>query len=366
MVFQFLGFSVQRDEQMFRIEKVRGLLKEKGLDGLLVTDPLNLRYLCGFSGTNGSLLLVQGKAIFITDSRYLEQAGLELSSGFEIIKEGESLTDTLKVLLMGVGCLGVEGDHLRVTQFRELEEELGVDIIPTSKLISSLREIKQDQEISRIRQAIDIARSAGEAVLKLLKPGLSEIEVAAELEYRMRKDGIEGFGFSSIVASGKRAALPHGRASIKKIVEGDFVILDWGAIFEGYHCDLTRTVVIGSPDDEQKKIYRTVLEAQELGIDLVKPGLKASELDRKVREFISDQGFGEFFGHNLGHGVGLDVHEAPVISIKNDDPLVPGMVFTVEPGIYIPGMGGVRIEDMALVTDDGCEVLSKDLRKEFF
>lgn len=348
---------------MSRIEKVRGLLGEEGIDGLLVTDPLNLRYLSGFSGTNGTILLTQEKTLFITDFRYLEQARLELTCEFEIIKEGNSLVDTLKSLLVGVKHLGVEGESLTINHFKELKEGLEVDILSTSGLVSSLRKIKEEEEISKIRQAIDIAHSAGEEILGLLKSGLSELEVAAELEYRMRKGGTEGFGFSSIVASGPRSALPHGQASAKRIKEGDFVILDWGAIFEGYHCDLTRTVVIGTPNNEQRRIYKAVFDAQELGIDLVKPGLKASELDQRVREFIVELGFGEFFGHNLGHGVGLDVHEAPTISKKNDDPLRPGMIFTIEPGIYIPAMGGVRIEDMVLVTDDGCEVLTRNLPK---
>jgi len=349
---------------MSRMAKARELLTKENVEGLLILNPPNVRYLCDFTGTSGSLFLTHNRVLFIADFRYLRQAKSELPQDFEIIKEEGSLAKTLKPLLGGVKNLGIEGDYLSVVHCKELEKGLEVNITPIPQLISSLRKIKEEKELSKIRQAIRIACAAGEAIFKLLKSNLSEVEIARELEYELRKEGTDWFSFPSIVVSGERSTFPHGWASTKKMEEGDLVILDWGAIYQGYHCDLSRTVVIGSPSQGQKEIYKVVLEAQELGISLVRPGIVASELDRKVREFITKKGWGEFFGHSLGHGVGLEVHESPAISAKNSKLLLPGMVFTIEPGIYLPGVGGVRIEDMVLVTENGCEVLTRDLPKE--
>jgi Xaa-Pro aminopeptidase len=227
-----------------------------------------------------------------------------------------------------------------------------------------MRAVKEEVEIAKIKEALKISGDSFSKIKPLLREGVSEVEIAATLEFEIRIGGGDGVGFPSIVASGSRTSLPHAKATHKRLKKGEPLIIDWGAIYDGYHSDLTRTLFIGKVDKEIMRIYKVVLEALEYGLSIIRPGILASELDQKVREFIKDRGFGAYFGHNLGHGVGLDVHEAPEISSKNRCRLKEGMVFTVEPGVYIPGKGGVRIEEMVVVRKDGCEVLSEGIKRD--
>lgn len=335
----------------------------EGLDGLLVTDILNVRYLTNFTGSNAILYVTKRDGFFITDFRYIEQAKKEISEGLEIIEESEPK----KVLcnLVGRGDrVGFEPDRLSVERFKTLKRWLNCEFIPKKGIISSMREVKDEEEIAKIKEAVKIANSSFERIRSLLREGVSELEIAANLEYGMRMEGSEGMGFPSIVASGERSSLPHGRATKKRLKMGETVIIDWGAVYCGYHSDLTRTVFIGEVDSEIEKAYKTVLEALEYGLSLIRPGIEVRELDEKVRGLIRERGLGPYFGHNLGHGVGLDIHEEPEISSKNRCKLVSGMVFTIEPGIYLPGKGGVRVEEMVLVKDDGHEILSGALLRD--
>lgn len=351
-----------------RIEKLLGLLEERGLSALYVTGPENRLYLSGFSGSTGALFITGEAQYLIVDFRYTVQAQVE-SPHLTVIElaAGRSFGDALAELLekhrlKSVGC---EGDHLTLNQFESLKKKLsGTELIATSGLVEGLRVVKEGAEVELIEEAVRLAELSFKEVLPLLRPGVSERELAAELEYRMRRYGAEGTAFKAIVASGHRSALPHGVASDKKVQAGDLVTLDFGAVYRGYCSDITRTVVVGRPDDRQKEIYSVVLTAQQKALSGIRAGVKACEVDAWAREVIEAAGYGHCFGHSTGHGVGLCVHEAPRLASGEDTVLAGGMVVTVEPGIYLPGWGGVRIEDTVLVTEGGCRILSSLPKEE--
>ena len=255
--------------------------------------------------------------------------------------------------------VGFEADAVLYSDFNELLQGLGVSLLPMIGIVEALRAVKSVDEVQKMRHAAQIADVAFEQILPLIVPGASEREIALELEFQMRRLGADGAAFEIIVASGERGAMPHGTASHKLINDGELVTIDWGAVLDGYHSDCTRTVAVGQVSDKLLEIYNTVLEAHRLGIGAVKPDAKCFDVDAIARDWIQGAGYGEFFGHSLGHGVGLNVHEAPSLSFRaQDQRLEVGNVVTVEPGIYVPGIGGVRIEDMVLVTADGCESLT--------
>lgn len=344
-----------------RIERLRGLLVGAGVDAFYVTSPENRFYLSGFSGTNGSLLISRNKSFLITDFRYTGQASRE-SPGFTIVEARSSLTDSLSGLVKenGLTILGCEGDHLTYNEFLAIKAKLDrAELKSVSGLVEGLRICKETTEIKSIEEAVRLADEAFSNILSDIRPGVSEREIALQLEYYMRRAGAEGAAFKFIVASGDRSALPHGVASTKVIRKGELVTLDFGAVYNGYHSDITRTVVMGRPDEKQKKLYRIVLEAQLKAIAALKAGVRAAEVDRAARDVIEDEGYGKYFGHGTGHGVGLNIHENPRVSFRDDTVLQPGMVVTVEPGIYLPDWGGVRIEDTVLVLEAGCRVLTK-------
>lgn len=344
-----------------RIERLRGLLGGAGVEAFYVTNPENRFYLSGFSGTNGSLLLSRNKSFLITDFRYTGQASRE-SPDFTIIEAPSSLTDSLGELVKenGLTILGCEGDHLTYNQFLAIKAKLDkAELKSVSGLVEGLRICKDATEIKFIEEAVRLADEAFTSTLPAIRPGVTERDIALQLEYHMRRAGAEGVAFKFIVASGDRSALPHGVASTKVIQGGDLVTLDFGAVYNGYHSDITRTVVMGRPDEKQKKIYSIVLEAQLKAIAALKAGVRAAEVDRAARGVIEDKGYGKYFGHGTGHGVGLNIHENPRVSFRDDTVLQPGMVVTVEPGIYLPDWGGVRIEDTVLVLEAGCRILTK-------
>jgi Xaa-Pro aminopeptidase len=330
------------------------------LDGILFSSLENIRYLCGFTGSDGSFIITLEESFFLTDSRYWTQAEEEVK-GSQIIhykKKMEAIASLLSDLKLN--NIGFESTSFAFSSHRFLAERLTneVKLIPLEDELKNLRAVKDAQELTLIRRAIDISSDAFLSILKIFKEGVLEREVALEMEFFMKRNGADAIGFDIIIASGKRSALPHGRASAKRIEKGDFILIDFGSGFQGYHSDQTRTLVCGNPSLEQQKIYRIVKEAHDKAIEKVRPGILVGEVDGAAREHIRNQGYGEYFGHGTGHGIGLAVHEDPVVNSENKGLLQEGMVFTIEPGIYIPNWGGVRIEDMVLVTPQGAEVLT--------
>ncbi|WP_028783181.1 M24 family metallopeptidase [Thalassobacillus devorans] len=345
------------------MDKIRGIrqsIQDLDIDALLVTSDKNRRYLTGFTGSAGAVLITATDALFITDFRYTQQAR-EQAKGYKVVEHKKPLIEEIadQIDQLGVKTVGFEQDLLTYGNHRQYEQKFGAELVPTSGLVEKLRLIKTEGEISILKDAVKIADDAFEHILTYIKPGVREIDVANELEFFMRKQGAASSSFDIIVASGERSAYPHGVASEKEIQTGELVTLDFGALYKGYCSDITRTVAVGEISDELKEIYNTVLEAQLRGMDGLASGITGKEADALTRDYIKEKGYGEYFGHSTGHGIGLDVHEGPGLSHRSDKVLEAGMVVTVEPGIYVPGIGGCRIEDDALITDTGNERLSK-------
>ncbi len=344
-----------------RIEHLRQLMSASGLDGVLAYSAENRRYLSGFTGSTGYVVIGRSNADFVTDFRYREQAAKQCSD-FEVVIQSNNLMETLAQIMKknNIRCLGIEEDFMTVGFCEEIRKNMpGLQLIPASNIFAKLRVRKDPSEIDSIRKAAAIADEAFSHMLGYIKPGMTENEVALELEFFMRKKGASGNSFESIVASGVRSSLPHGTASEKIIENGEFLTLDFGCVYNGYCSDMTRTVFIGKATEKHKRIYDIVLRAQTEALNAIKPGVTGKSVDSTAREIIKKEGYGEYFGHGLGHGVGLAVHEEPRLSILGETILEPGMVVTDEPGIYIPDFGGVRIEDLVLVTEKGAETLSK-------
>jgi Xaa-Pro aminopeptidase len=341
-----------------RLIKLRKFMNENSLDCMLISKPESRRYFSGFSGSAGMLLISKHSNKLLTDFRYTEQAAAQATQ-YEIVRYsniGKTLAEVIKEL--GVIQVGFEGDFVTYDGHQELANNLqSINLIPVQ--LDALRMIKDEAEIVSIKKAVEIADNAFSKILSFIKPGMSEQEVALELEYYMRKFGAEKPAFDTIMASGKRGALPHGRASEKIIEIGDLVTMDFGAVYKGYHSDITRTICMGKATTKQQDIYKIVLAAQLAGVQAVAPGKVGKEVDAISRNVIVNAGFGEFFGHGLGHGLGLNIHEEPRLSPANiHTVLMKNMVVTVEPGIYLPDWGGVRIEDTVLVSDEGCQILT--------
>ncbi|MFA9559422.1 M24 family metallopeptidase [Evansella sp. AB-rgal1] len=349
---------------MNRLEKLREDLQEHHVDGMLITSNYNRRYMTGFTGTAGVALVSEKGAKFITDFRYVEQAQ-EQALGFEIIQHTGPIHEEIakQVNILGIQQLGFEKDYVTYGTFDTYNQSIDATLVPVSGLMEKMRLLKDSDELSIIKEAVQIADSAFTHILDYIRPGVREIDVSNELEFFMRKQGAVSSSFDIIVASGYRSALPHGVASDKVIEKGELVTLDFGAYYKGYCSDITRTVAVGQPSEELIKIYNTVLEAQLKGVQGIKPGITGKEADALTRDHISEKGYGEYFGHSTGHGMGLEVHEGPGLSFKSDTILEPGMVVTVEPGIYIAGVGGTRIEDDIVITENGNEILSSSTKE---
>lgn len=342
-----------------KLEKLRTALNEQNVSALLVTSPYNRRYITGFTGTAGAALISAEKAYFITDFRYTEQANAQIQ-GFEIVEQTGTLVDAIAEVIKnnGFDTVGFEKDAVTYAEFERYTDAFDAKLVPTSGILEKIRLIKSDDEITIIKQACQIADEAYEHILTFIQPGMTELDVSNELESFMRSKGATSSSFDIIVASGTRSALPHGVATSKVIETGDFVTLDFGAYYNGYVSDVTRTIAVGEPSDQLKEIYQVVLDSQLLALEKIKPGMTGKEADAIARDHIASKGYGKAFGHSLGHGMGLEVHEGPGLSSRSDVVLEPGMVITIEPGIYLPGIGGVRIEDDALVTENGVEKLT--------
>ncbi|WP_427813839.1 M24 family metallopeptidase [Enterococcus sp. 22-H-5-01] len=343
-----------------RIEKLRALMTEDMIDGYLVTSPANLRYLTNFTGTAGVAFITQEQAYFITDFRYMEQANNQ-TQGLTILQhQGDIVGEIIRLVeSQQISVFGFEDAFLTVAEYSVFEEVIDAELAPASGLIESLREQKDDAEIAIIEKACAIADEGFQHVLKMIRPGITEIEVANQLDFFMRSLGASGTSFETIVASGARSALPHGVASEKMIEQGDMVTLDFGCVYQGYVSDITRTFAIGDPGQELKDIYQIVLGAQQKVIDAAKAGVTGAQLDAIARDFITQAGYGEAFGHSTGHGIGMEIHEGPNISRSNEAELMIGNVITDEPGIYIAGLGGVRIEDDLLILAEGNRILTQ-------
>jgi Xaa-Pro aminopeptidase len=348
-----------------RIDKVRSSLAENEIDGLLVTNLTNVRYLTGFSGTAGTVLVTPDGATFYSDGRYAARAKAVVQ-GAEIAIYAERLTDLLTDALKGAGIqtLGLEAATVTLAQRDQLDEKLDVELVTTKDIVEKLRRVKDPEEITAIREAVRIADQAFDEVLSLLKVGAQEREIALELEIIMRRAGADNISFDPIVGTGELSAHIHHTPTDRAIEANDLVLLDFGALYDGYCSDITRTVVVGTASDQQKELYQLVLAAQSAGIEAVGPGVTGIDVDASARKVIDDAGKGELFAHGLGHGVGLDIHEAPTLHRISEDTLQPGEVVTVEPGVYEIPSGGVRIEDDVLVTKDGAEVLGKAPKHE--
>ncbi len=344
-----------------RLNQAFGLMKKSKFDVFIVSKLSNVHYLSGYSGTNGMVVLAPPKAFFLTDFRYAVQARKEVKNCQVIIAERDLLGELVHLPCFRAGVkTGFESGTVTVRIFDKIKELLPEIVLePAENLVESLSIIKDQSEINKIKRACKITDSVFAESLKLIKPGMKEKDLALEILCRMIKHGADGASFDFIVASGQRSSMPHGRASDRKFKKGDFITIDIGCFVDGYASDLTRTVVLGKASAKQKKIYQIVLEAQEAAIAAVKPGLPAKELDMVARNIINKAGYGDYFGHGLGHGLGLEVHDLPAINPRSADTIAAGQVFTIEPGIYIPNWGGVRIEDDVLVTPTGARTLTR-------
>jgi Xaa-Pro aminopeptidase len=349
---------------MNRIERLKEKLKVEKLDGIFLMNDSNIRYISGFTGSDSYVLVSEQVNAFITDSRYTEQAGDECKD-FEVIRHGKpmlGMQETIKEICTkyGIKRLAFEKEHVTYVMHEKLVKELPeIELIPTSEIVEQLRGVKDEEEIAYIRKAAQIADQAFVDILKYIKPGVTEKDIERELQYLIKKQGADDIGFPSIVASGKRTSLPHAIPCDKKIENGDFVTLDFGAMYKGYRSDMTRTVVVGEANDKQREIYEIVKAAQAAASNAIKEGVPCKVVDASARDFISNAGYGDCFGHGLGHGLGLDIHEEPYSSPSSEKVLELRNVVTVEPGIYLQNWGGVRIEDTVVVGENGIEVLTK-------
>lgn len=351
-----------------RLKRLQQTLATHKLDSFLVTHPPNVRYLCGFTGSAGALLISGGKAIFFTGGRYIAQAKEEVRSPRVVIAKKPPLVAAAELLAKtpGPATIGIEGDHLTIAERDRLARLLpkGFRLKPAPALVEQERLVKDGDEIDLLRSAVLLGSSLFDVALNSIRPGAREIEVAAEMEYAARRAGADAMSFETIIASGERSALPHGRASEAKIPGSGFVVCDFGVILTGYCSDMTRTVYVGRPSEEARQIYEAVKSAQQAAVESVRPGISVGEVDEAARKVLQKEGLGRHFTHSTGHGVGLEIHEAPRVAAGQEKLLQPGMVITIEPGAYIPGRWGVRIEDMVVVTETGCEVLTPT-SKEF-
>lgn len=364
-------------------DKILDIMNNTGVEAFIITDPYNLRYYTGFCGGEGFAYISKRFKVLVTDSRYTEAAKKECFEGF-VVRQFDakmSIYDIFMeyILEESVGVIGFENESISYSMYSKISSNLNgekyndlkkshdydktLEMRPLGNELLIPRQIKTSEEIILLREAEHIGDLAFQDILGILKPGMTELEVAAELEYSMKKHGAEGFSFDTIAASGRNSSMPHAIPSDKKLEYGDFITMDFGCRYHGYCSDMTRTVCIGKANDEQKEIYDIVLNAQLAVLDGIKPGMQCLDVDSIARNYIRDKGYGDYFGHGLGHGVGLYIHESPAFNTRDKTILMPGMIETDEPGIYLPGKFGVRIEDMILITESGCESLAHSEKK---
>ena len=344
-----------------RYQRFLRRLQARDLDGFIITHPPNLFYLFGFSGSSGLAFCMDGNTLLLVDSRYIEQAHSQAINCSPLLVR-TSLEESLRTMLHSVPGkrIGIESKHLSHYQLLQIQphprSRSDPEVVATTGLIEELRIIKEQTEIESLRQAFVISHRAYQRARRRIRVGLTELEVAARLEFELRHAGGEGISFETIVASGPRSSLPHGSASRKVLQKGESIVIDFGVKYQGYNSDLTRVYFL--PGARRPAIYNLVREAQQKALQTIRPGIRCCDVDRAARRFLSSKGYGAHFGHSTGHGLGLEVHELPMISSRSRRKLRKGMVFTVEPGVYLPGRHGVRIEDVVVVTQDGFRLLS--------
>ena len=341
-----------------RVQAFLDKMQEKELDGMIINNLKNVYYLTGFWGSNGTVFISRDRQILVTDARYIIAAKQEVT-GFEIFAERDELATVAKIAKdMGLSRIGFE-DEISVSYYHRMQGAFeGLELIPQTQFVEVLRMIKDETEIATIRKACSISDQAFHDALEFIKPGKTEIEIANFLDFRMRELGAAGLSFDTILASGINSSKPHAHPMHKPVELGEAITMDFGCLYEHYVSDMTRTIYLGHVSDEQAEIYNTVLKANQALIDQAKAGLGFRDFDKIPRDIIVEAGYGEYFTHGIGHGIGLDIHEEPYFSQTSTEVIKSGMVLTDEPGIYIEGKYGVRIEDDILITDTGCELLT--------
>jgi len=347
---------------MNNLPRIQAALDSHNLDAMLVTGMSTRRYATGFPSTAGTVFVTKKGAYFFVDSRYIEAATSTITGAVvEMVTEQEPYDVKLNRVIAadGVATIGIEEENMSYAEFLRFNEKLNATLVPAQKLLIQLRASKTEAELEKMIAVQRIAEKALEEVLTLIKPGITEREIADQLTSRMRKLGADGISFPPIVVTGVNSSMPHGVPGDTVVKEGDFITMDFGATLGGYVSDMTRTVAVGYATDEMKKVYNTVLEAQLAGIAAAKAGVPGCDIDGAARKVIADAGYGEYFGHGFGHSLGMDVHEAPNANPSNKEPMPVGAVVSAEPGIYLPGRFGVRIEDVIYLTEDGCINLTK-------
>lgn len=346
---------------MSRLETIKEQFNDLKIDSFLIKNLANIRYLTGFSGSAGNVLITKDKNYFISDFRYKTQSAKEVDKNFEIIIYVQNSLSFLKDLIEkhDLKKIGFESNFMTFNDVLGLKKEFkNTEFIPVDSLVEKIVMVKNEKEILATRKAVEITDRTFSELLKIIKPGITEREVSAHISYLQKMYGADGDSFDAIVASGERGAFPHARPTDKKIATGELVTLDFGCTVEGMKSDMTRTIAIGEISDECKNIYSIVKEAQQKALEKVKAGMSTKEIDSVARDFIREKGFGNNFGHGLGHGVGYDIHEKPALNERTDYILQINNIITIEPGIYVEGTGGVRIEDDVIVTKEGCEILN--------
>jgi len=355
-----------------RIEELRHNMKMEDLDSILIMKPENCQYYSGFTGSSAWLIISPGDAFIVTDGRYFEQVKKEAPL-FKLGKAEKSGNEAMFKAMSGIVDKGVVGkfvgfevSHVNVTLYNAFNERFAsIKLIPADDVVSGFRDIKEFEEIELIQKAVETAEKGFKEIEDKIKEGITERKLAAELQYHIRLAGADKEAFDIIVAGGENSAMPHAKVSDRPLKEGDAVVIDWGAVIEGYHSDMTRTVFVGEPCEKIKEIYRVVYEAQQKVLDCIGPGMTTGEADAIARKSIEDAGYGDNFLHALGHGVGLAIHEKPFLKKDDNVSLEPGMVVTIEPGVYLPNVGGVRIEDLIVITEDGCDILTSIPKVKF-
>ncbi len=351
-----------------RITKFYNILKREKLDGIFLISAPNIRYLSGYTGVDSYAVISPMGNAFITDYRYIEQAQRECK-GYDVMLHqapDRKMTDVLKDYChkKGIRSLGFEKKYVSYELYKTLKDKFkDIELIPVSGLVEELRAVKDDYEQDCLRKACAITDEVFERILKFIKPGMTEKEIALEMQYLLCKSGADDSSFDIIVAAGKNGSLPHAIPSKYNISTGDFITMDFGALYKGFHADMTRTIIIGDPSEKQRDVYNTVKKAQETALAKVKAGVNVKTLDKTSTDIITAAGYEEYMGRGLGHGIGLMIHEEPFVSSNRDSILRAGNVITIEPGIYIPGWGGVRIEDSVIVKETGYEVITNSAKE---
>ena len=346
---------------MNHLKAIAAKLPEYGIDAMLLNSEPGEFYAVGFHG-EGNVVVTAEKCFYFTDSRYIEAAG-NLITGAEIAMTGHSRNYRAMVQEVveqcGIKTMGFEENYLSVAEYELWEKGLTAKLVPAQKLVNSLRAAKDEEEIALMRKAQEITDRAFDEILKFIRPGMTEQEIAAKLQYDMLRFGAEKMSFDPIVVSGPNGSLPHGVPSSKQVQKGEFLTMDFGCKYGGYCSDMTRTVALGEPTEEMKKVYQIVLEAQKAGIAVTRAGVPGKSIDAAARKVIEDAGYGEYFGHGYGHSVGIEIHESPNANTREETLLPVGAAVSAEPGIYLPGKFGVRIEDVTVLTADGCIDITK-------